>query len=104
MTEKELRRLKRSELIEILFYMRKELDELKAENERLVQRIDGMSNSTELSEDSVNRLMQGFKSIMEECNGGNAPLENHDTLRKESGEESRKGEDSEKGTVTEQHG
>ncbi len=40
MTDKELRRLKRTELIEILYYMRSEIDELKAENEQLKFRLD----------------------------------------------------------------
>ncbi len=40
MTEKELRKLKRAELIEILYYMRTEIDELKAENEQLKSRLD----------------------------------------------------------------
>lgn len=35
MTDKELKKLKRRELLEILYYMRKELDETRLENERL---------------------------------------------------------------------
>lgn len=40
MTDKELKKLKRSELIEILYYMRREIDDLRAENEKLESRID----------------------------------------------------------------
>lgn len=40
MTDKELKKLKRSELIEILYYMRREIDELREENEKLESRID----------------------------------------------------------------
>ncbi len=40
MTDKELRKLRRDELIEILYYMRQEIDDLRAENERLESRID----------------------------------------------------------------
>lgn len=40
MTDKELKKLKRSELIEILYYMRQEIDDLRAENEKLESRID----------------------------------------------------------------
>lgn len=40
MTDKELRHLKRAELIEILLYMKQEIDELRAENEKLTQRLD----------------------------------------------------------------
>ncbi len=35
MTDKEVRKLKRAELFEILFYMEKELEELRQENEEL---------------------------------------------------------------------
>ena len=34
-TDKELRKLKKLELIEMLYYLRKETDELKAENDQL---------------------------------------------------------------------
>jgi len=40
MTDKELRQLKRTELIEMLYYMKTEIDELKAENEQLKFRLD----------------------------------------------------------------
>lgn len=40
MTDKELRKLKRPELIEILLYMRQEIDDLRSENERLQERLD----------------------------------------------------------------
>ncbi|MBR1529578.1 MAG: hypothetical protein IJ642_09815 [Oscillospiraceae bacterium] len=42
MTDKQLRQLKRSDLIEILYYMRTELDELRAENEQLKARLDAL--------------------------------------------------------------
>lgn len=40
MTDKELRRCSRRELIEILYFVRKELDDVKAENEVLRTRLD----------------------------------------------------------------
>lgn len=40
MTDQELRRLKRADLIEILYYLQKENDELREENEKLKSRID----------------------------------------------------------------
>lgn len=40
MTDKELRQLKRSDLIEILYYMRQEIDELREENAKLEARVD----------------------------------------------------------------
>lgn len=40
MTDKELRHLSREELIEILLYMRQEIDRLREENGKLTQRVD----------------------------------------------------------------
>lgn len=40
MTDKELRQLKRADLIEILYYMRQEIDDLRAENQKLNDRLD----------------------------------------------------------------
>lgn len=40
MTDKQLRKAKKTELIEMLYYLRKELDELKSENEELKGRLD----------------------------------------------------------------
>ncbi len=40
MTDKELRSLKRADLIEILYYLRRENDELREENEKLKSRLD----------------------------------------------------------------
>ncbi|HRR77832.1 MAG TPA: hypothetical protein P5191_13635 [Ruminococcus sp.] len=39
MTDKELRKLKRAELIEILYYLKKENEELAEENSRLMERL-----------------------------------------------------------------
>lgn len=40
MTDKELRRSSRKELIEMLYYLRKELDDVREENQRLNTRLD----------------------------------------------------------------
>lgn len=42
MTDKELRKLKRADLIEILYYLKRENEELKAENEKLNSRLDAL--------------------------------------------------------------
>ncbi len=44
MTDKELHKLKRSELLELLIYMRDELDRLEAENEKLRNQKGGISD------------------------------------------------------------
>lgn len=53
MTDKELRRLKRSELLELMFYLREELDKLKVENESLKSRIDDLSKTAIESKNSI---------------------------------------------------
>lgn len=58
MTDKELRRCKRTELIEMLYYLRRENDDLKAEVERLNSRLDSVTAGTvrsvsELHEEEV---------------------------------------------------
>ena len=46
MTDKELRALKRADLIEILYYLRRENDELTAENQRLREQMDALLGLT----------------------------------------------------------
>lgn len=50
MTDKELHKLKRSELLDLLLYMRRELDELQAENESLKKQVENSENNRELLE------------------------------------------------------
>lgn len=86
MTDKELRKLKRAELLEILFYLRKELDELKAENAALTERIDELTKMSQraefsFSEESREELLKSIRSIVEDCLGGNAPPGSKKSIR-----------------------
>ncbi|MCM1314289.1 MAG: hypothetical protein NC205_05015 [Prevotella sp.] len=56
MTDKELHKLKRPELLDLLFYMRKELDELQAENESLKKQIENSEHNRELLEKIFNAV------------------------------------------------
>lgn len=60
MTDKELRKLKKPELLEILFYLQKEIDELKSENERLNARLDDAGDKG-LSDDDIKKLTDAVK-------------------------------------------
>lgn len=70
MTDKELRRLKRSELLELMFYLREELDKLKEENESLKSRIDDLSKAAmesqnNLSDEFVKTISDAVKKAAE---------------------------------------
>ena len=48
MTDKELHKLKKSELLELLFTMRKEIDLLQTENNDLKQKLDNAAADREI--------------------------------------------------------
>lgn len=63
MTDKELRKLKKPELLEILFYLQKEVETLKAENDKLSQRLDNAAKIG-LTDDDIDRITAAFKTTM----------------------------------------
>lgn len=70
MTDKELRKLKRSELLELMFYLREELDKLKEENESLKIRIDDLSKvaieaKNNLSDELIKIISDAVKNSAE---------------------------------------
>lgn len=79
MTDKEVKKLKRQELLELLYYMRKELDETRLENERLTGLLDERSKEHEevmaaiaKAERQLTKLVRGQKgeNISENNAGG----------------------------------
>jgi len=64
MTDKELRRLKRAELLEILFYLQKEIDNLKQQNQELQTRIENLAVNKSLSDEDFNRISQIVKDAL----------------------------------------
>ena len=65
MTEKELRHLKRAELLEILFYLQKENETLKAELETLKQG----SPENVFTPEILEQLKSTIRETMQEING-----------------------------------
>lgn len=63
MTDKELKKLKRDELLEILLYMRKELDETKLENIELKKKLDEVQKG-HLSKESIDKIMVAVEKII----------------------------------------
>lgn len=57
MTDKELRKLKRSELLELMFYLREELDKLKEENNSLKIRMDDLTRTAVESKNIISDEM-----------------------------------------------
>lgn len=69
MTDKELKKLKRGELLEILLFIQKEYDELKAENELLKEKLRQLEekldeNSDSLSENDLERVSEILNSSL----------------------------------------
>lgn len=64
MTDKELRKLKRADLLEILYYMQKEIADLTKENEALRNQMDNMKAT--FSENEMKRIIKAVKSAARE--------------------------------------
>lgn len=64
MTDNDLKKLKRKDLLEILYYMRKELDETRLENERLQELIDERNKN---HEEVMEKLNKASKQIDRLC-------------------------------------
>ena len=72
MNDKELRRLKRAELLEILFYLQKENDNLKQQNQELQQRIENITlNKQSLSDDDFKRIAQIVRDALNPADENN---------------------------------
>ncbi|MBE6850766.1 MAG: hypothetical protein E7504_03360 [Ruminococcus sp.] len=67
MTDKELRKLKRSELLEILFYLQKEIEKIQQENENLRKQMDSISAASAISNEDIARIA---KAVKYELKGG----------------------------------
>jgi hypothetical protein len=63
MTDRELKRLKRDQLLEILVYMRKEIDRLNAENETLKLQLEERSKVS-LSKEDVASIMEAVNKVL----------------------------------------
>lgn len=90
MTDKELRRLKRPELLEILFYLQKEIEGLKQENEVLKQRIETFANNSENTDNPKNsvfdsdeflkKITDAVKISVKECIDSSKEISDYKTV------------------------
>lgn len=76
MTEKEIKKLNRRELIELLLYLRKELDETKAENERLTKLSDERNGDFEKLTKSVDKMSGQLSRLLKLQTGENPEPDN----------------------------
>lgn len=68
MTDKELRKLKRSELLELMFHLQKELDTLKLENDTLKKQMavfteTALRAKASLSETALQDIVQAVQQV-----------------------------------------
>lgn len=66
MTDKELRKLKRPELLEMLFYLQKELEKVNAENVSLRQQILNSSFEKNISDADIEKIAAAVKKKITE--------------------------------------
>lgn len=66
MTDKEVRKLKKPELLEILFYLQKEMDTLKEENENLRRQVENLASSQKISEADLEQIKQTVSMAVSE--------------------------------------
>lgn len=72
MTDKELRKLKRADLLEILYYLQKEIDELKEENAMLKEKVAGFN----ISDSDLQRIAEAVKAVMNGTGGQSGNVNN----------------------------
>lgn len=62
MTNKELKKLSKTELLEVLVYMRKEIDSLKDENQRLTEQLE-QNNINKQNEEMLKLLKENSEKL-----------------------------------------
>lgn len=68
MTDKELRKLKRSELLELMYYMKKELDEVKEENEALRSQLNAhVAGQADINKEILEAVLKTAKKVDALC-------------------------------------
>lgn len=77
MTDKELRRLRRKELLELLFYLRRELDEAKKENESLRRQLEEKTDPQDEIRSFIRRASVQLDKLCTAQFGENAAEDEH---------------------------
>jgi len=69
MTDKELRKLRRTDLLEILFYLQKEMETLRQENESLRQQLADAA-AGRVAQTDLEQLTAAVRQAVQEAVGG----------------------------------
>ncbi len=67
MTDKEVRRLKRADLLEILFYLQKETDALRQENDNLRQQLASLSTTHRMADEDLEQVLGAVRKAVQEA-------------------------------------
>lgn len=79
MTDKELRKLKRSELLELMYYMKKELDEVKEENEALRSQLNAhVAGQADINKEILEAVLKTAKKVDALCKAENLEVSEED--------------------------
>lgn len=76
MTNKELKKLKRADLLEILYYLQKEIEELNRENAMLKNQLE--NTKFELSDDDLKRIVEVVKYASKDSMNDSADMNEAD--------------------------
>lgn len=69
MTDKELRKLKRSELLELMYYLKKELEDVKSENKDLRGQLEDKANEkADINSDILAAVQKIAEQVDSLCN------------------------------------
>lgn len=70
MTDKELKKLKKYEILEIMLYLKKELDEVKQKNEELKKQLNTLleekNSNTTISKENFEKIMSAVDKILKD--------------------------------------
>lgn len=68
MTDKELRKLKRGELLELMYYMKKELEELNQENQSLRDQLNAhVAGQADINKEILEAVLKTVKRVDSLC-------------------------------------